>query len=133
MPFAILRTTCPIQLKRFCGVCFTSHFCLAITSTINQLIFEMSKYIQSFRLFPLLKKSILFSNQTNVFANANAGYTNSFFICNTGVFKNTISTVVLLMLFNKNCPFVLNYSYFQYKQLAKVKKKNNQLIKLAIS
>lgn len=133
MSFAVLRTTCPIQLRCFCGLCFTSHFCLAITSTINQLIFEMSKNIQSFRLFPLLKKSILFSNQTNVFANANAAYTNSLFICNTGIFKNTITTVVLPMLFNKNCPFILNYFYFQYKQLAKVKKKNNQLIKFVIS
>lgn len=66
-------------------------------------------------LFPLLKKSILFSNQTNVFDNANAAYTNSLFICNTGVPKYTISTVELLMLFNKNCLFVPNYSYFQYK------------------
>lgn len=115
MPFVVLRTTCPIQLRCFCGLCFTSHFCLAITSTIHQLIFKMSKYIEFLRLFPLLKKSILFSNQTNVFANANAAYRNSLFICNAGVFKNTISTVVLLTLFNKNCPFVLNYSYFQYK------------------
>jgi len=93
----------------------------------------MSKYIQSFRLFPLLKKSILFSNQTNVFANANAAYTNSLFICSTGVFKNTISTVALLMLFSKNCLFVLNYSHFLYEQPAKLKKKDNQLIKFVIS
>lgn len=93
----------------------------------------MSKYIQSFRLFPLLKESILFSNQTNVSANENAAYTNSLFIRNVGVFEDTISTVVLLMFFNKNCPFVLNHSYFQYKYLAKVEKKNYQLIKSAIS
>lgn len=93
----------------------------------------MSKYIWSFRLFPLVKKSILFSDQTNVFANANGAYTNSLFIYNTTVYKDTINTVELLMLFNKNCPFVLNYSYLNYKQLGKVKQKNNQLITFAIN
>lgn len=121
MPFVVLRTTCPIQPWCFCGLCFTSHFCLAIKSTINQLIFEMSKHTWPFRLFPLVKQSILFSNQTNVFANANAAYTNSLFIYNTTVHNDTTSTVVLLMLLNKNCPFVLNYSYFKYKHLGKVK------------
>lgn len=87
----------------------------------------------SFRLFPLIKKSIIFSNQTNVFANANAAYTNSLFIYNTTVYKDTTNTVILLVLFNKNCPFFLNYSYFKYKQLGKVKLKNNQLIKFAIN
>lgn len=93
----------------------------------------MSKYTQSFRLFLLIKKNIFFSNQTNVFANANAAYTNSLFIYNTTIYKDTTNTVVLLVLFNKNCPFVLNYSYFKYKHLGKVKQKNNQLITFAIN